>query len=262
MKPNLFRISMLPTISLQENTNLEQLLGLLDKNEKLIPNKWGNNERIKVDYKRNEILEKVLTKDIRFNEVFVYSNEKPIKYEGWFLTEKSYRAYLEFEFSKNMAPKYWKDFFYLSDNIANIVKPRFGVITMWSDEIKIDSYDSKALFYNMLESRSCSPGEFLPDGPLGVGLRTYFNEEIINLFGRKFLLNAPAYVEELEWGGIRIDLVKDPWNSEMECMFEAWIKVMDYLKKAEVFSHYIFRGEDVMAKIVTSEKWKDFVNSL
>lgn len=262
MKPNLFRISMLPTISLQEKTNLEQLLDLLDKNEKLIPNKWGNDERIKVDYKRSEIIEKVLTKDIRFNEVFVYKNEKHIKYEGWFLTEKSYRAYLEFQFSKNMSRKYWKEFFCLSDNIANIVKPRFGVTTMWSDEIKIDSYDSKASFYNMIESRSCSPGEFLPDGPLGVGLRTYFNKEMINLFGRKFLLNAPVYVEELEWGGIRMDLVKEPWNTEMECMFETWIKVMDYLKKAEVFSNYVFRGEDVMAKIVTTEKWKRFVDSL
>ncbi len=262
MKPNLFKITMFPNISLKEKDALEMLLDLFDKNEKLVPDKWGNSERVRINYDREEIVANVLTQNRRFDDIFIYRNKKTIKYNGWFTTPKSNRAFLSFDFDKSISDKYYKEYFELSDNLAHILKPRFGVTTIWSDEIELNDNNRKALFWNMFESRSVRPASFLPDGPVGVGLRTYFNEDMINLFGKEFLLNAPAYVEELEWGGIRIDLVKEPWNTEMELIFEEWIKVMDYLEEANVFSEYVFRGEDVMAKVITSDKWKDFVKSL
>lgn len=262
MKPNLFKITMFPHISLNEKDTLEKLLDLFDKNEKLVPDKWGNSERVRTNYNREEIVTNVLTQNRRFDDIFIYRNRKTIKYNGWFTTSKSNRAFLRFDFDKSMNSKYWEEYFELSDNLAQILKPRFGVTTIWSDEVELIDNNRQASFWNMLESRSVSPAKFLPEGPLGVGLRTYVNEEMINLFGKEFLLKAPAYVEELDWGGIKMDLVKEPWNTEMELIFEAWIKVMDYLKEANVFSEYIFRGEDVMAKVITSDKWKDFVENL
>lgn|GEM_PF-1031746 len=262
MKPNLFKITMSPTVSLKEKETLEMILDLFDKNEKLTPDKWGNSERVRIDYNREEIVKNILTSNRSFDDIFIYRNKKTIKYTGWISMSKSNKAFLKFDFDKSMNNKYWVDFFELSDKLAQIFKPRFGVTTIWSDEMELNDYNSEALFRKMLESRSSTPAKFLPEGPLGVGLRTYFNEEIINLFGREFLLKTPAYVEELEWGGIKMDLVKEPWNTEMELIFESWVKVMEYLKEANIFSEYIYRGEDVMAKVITSEKWKVFVKNL
>lgn len=261
MKPNLFRISMFPNVELKEQ-NLKELLNIFDEDDKITPEQWGNDERVRLKYDKEEIIDKVSSESNKFDYIFLYRNKKVIKYDCWFSTKKVNRSYLKVEFSKNMNKKHWEYFFDVSDSIARITKPRFGVTTMWSDEMLLKDDEEKAMFENMLMSRGPVPANFLSEGPLGVGLRTYFNEDIINLFGRDFLLNAPAYVEELDWGGIRMDLVEEPWNTEMDIVFESWIKVMDYLKEANVFSEYIYRGEDVMAKVVTSEKWKTFVNTL
>ena len=102
----------------------------------------------------------------------------------------------------------------------------------------------------------------LPDGPLGISMRTYLNEEMIELFGMDYLLELPAYVEKLEWGGLRIDLVKEPWNTEMDEIFEAWIKAMNYLKSAKVFSEYIYKGDGILANIITSDIWRKFLDDI
>lgn len=153
-----------------------------------------------------------------------------------------YRSYLRINFQKNLSKKYWKEFFDLSDELSNIVKPRFATACIWCDDLKIDDKD-KGKFQHMLHSRSVAPVSFLPDGPLGISIRTYLNQEMIELFGEDYLLKLPGYVEKLKWGGLRIDLVKEPWNSEMDEIFAAWIKAMNYLKSSKVFSEYIYKGE-------------------
>lgn len=261
MKPTEILLSMFPSISLKEEETIEELISLFD-DEIMIPDKYGYDERIRMKYNKRELIENILTGNSKFDYVFLHKTDKGIKYNGWFITKKSDRSYFKFRFSKNMNKKYFQYFFEKCDSIASIIKPRFGIATMWQDGIEINDDEMQGLNSCMYESTEPIPAKFLSEGPLGVGLRTYFNEDIINLFGRDFLLNAPAYVEELDWGGIRMDLVEEPWNTEMDIVFESWIKVMDYLKEANVFSEYIYRGEDVMAKVVTSEKWKTFVNTL
>ncbi|MBN1046989.1 hypothetical protein DVW08_16780 [Clostridium botulinum] len=261
MKADQIKITMFPTVNLQEQHNIKALIKVLTEERKLLPEKWGYDERIKINYDEEEMIKNILFRNEKFNNIFLYRNKKAIKYNCFFIAKKSYRSFFKLDFNKSLSKKYWEDFFKLSDEIASIIKPRFGTTVIWSNEVEIDE-DNKGIFQHMLKSRSEAPVSFLPDGPLGVSLRTYFNEEIINLFGREFLLNTPAYVKELKWGGIRIDLVKEPWNIDMKVMFDSWRKVMKYLNEANVFSEYIYNGEGYLGDIITTEKWKKFISQL
>lgn len=125
MKPNYFSISMYPTVAFNEEELLGRLLDVFESNEKFAPTHWGNSETVKVEYNRREILEKVIS-ERRVSEVHLY-RDKAVHYKGSFKVNWSHSSYLEFEFHKSIPKKLWSVFFELSDQIAEIVKPRYGV---------------------------------------------------------------------------------------------------------------------------------------
>ena len=53
------------------------------------------------------------------------------------------------------------------------------------------------------------PVRFLPSGPLGIGTRTYFSSHVLDMFDKELLVNSPAVVSELNWGGVCIDLLQN-----------------------------------------------------
>jgi hypothetical protein len=256
MEPNLILTSMFPSVSLQEKETLNQLLNVFELDKNFIPTKWGNNELIRLDYNQTEIMEKVLSKEKKFDEIYLYRT-KNIKYNGSFDTYLSSRSFLNFSFDKSMPQKYWDIFFYLTDQIAEIVKPRYGVThivwpspTPWTNE-----RERQHKFMNF-----CSgpiPVGFGPNGPSGVGMRTYFSGDVLKLFGREFLKNTPAVVTELEWGGIRIDLLEKPWEADIDMLLDSWIKVMNYLEPAKVLAVPCFNEDKRGVSFSANSAWKN-----
>ena len=129
MKPNYFTIAMYPTVSINQEEILGRLLDVFDSNEKFAPTHWGNSETVRVEYNREEILEKVIL-GRKVSEVHLY-RDKAVHYRGSFKVNWSHRSYLEFEFHKSIPKSLWSAFFELSDQIAEIVKPRFGRSSRW-----------------------------------------------------------------------------------------------------------------------------------
>lgn len=67
------------------------------------------------------------------------------------------------------------------------------------------------------------PVEFCPNGPLALGAKTYFGGRILDMFGKDLLLNSPGVVSELSWGGICIDLLKDPLSADSDTLLDNWL---------------------------------------
>ena len=61
MKPNNFTIAMYPTVAFNEEEILNRLLDVFESNEKFAPTHWRNCETVKVEYNRQEIIEKVIS---------------------------------------------------------------------------------------------------------------------------------------------------------------------------------------------------------
>ncbi|MES5939455.1 hypothetical protein QCI41_06460 [Bacillus cereus group sp. MG4] len=74
MKPNYFIIAMYPTVAFNEEEILNRLLDVFESNENFAPTHWGNCETVKVEYNRQEIIEKVIS-ERRVSEVHLYRDK-------------------------------------------------------------------------------------------------------------------------------------------------------------------------------------------
>lgn len=234
MKPNLFSISMFNSEPLKERDTLLKLLNIFEE-DKRNPTKWGYDERVRLDYDKDEVIERATSDKHDFSYIYLWRN-KDVKYMGHFNLELSSRAFLDFEFGKSMPQKYWQEFFEISHEIAEVVKPRIGIAHIFLPPTIPWKNDKERIQRYMNTCSQPTPVRLIEHGPMGVGMRTYFSGDIMELFGREFLLNAPAVVSELAWGGICIDLVDKPWEANISEILESWINVMNYLESAKVFA--------------------------
>jgi len=223
---------MFPSITFEEDKIL-RLLDVLESHDKFTPTHWGNSDLIKVAYSRSEIIKEL--KESRISQMCLYRKQS-IKYSADLDIYFNLRSYLSFEFNNSMPSEYWEYFFNLTDQIATIAQPRYGVShiiwpssTPWKNE-------RDRLHLWMDYAASPLPIDFIPNGPLGLGLRTYFSGEVLEMFGRDLLLSTPAIVKELEWGGIRIDLVERPWEADIDTILDQWLKSMKHLETANVIA--------------------------
>ncbi|MGG2017861.1 hypothetical protein [Bacillus sp. S10(2024)] len=259
MKPNYFSISMYPTVSFNEEEVLLRLLDVFESNEKFAPTHWGNCETVRVEYNREEIIEKVIS-ERRVSEIHLY-RDKSVNYRGSFKVNLSHGSFLNFEFHKSITQKFWPTFFMLSDQIAEIAKPRFGVAQICWPVPNPWNTERERLQKWMNISSLPIPVRFLPNGPLGIGARTYFGGHILDMFGRDLLLNSPAVISELNWGGICIDLLKNPLEADGDILLDSWLHVMKYLEPAQVMAIPSFHESRMVVTYSPNVAWKDYLKS-
>ncbi|UNL83216.1 hypothetical protein [Priestia koreensis] len=259
MKPDFFTIAMYPTVSFNQQESLGRLLDIFESNEKFTPMHWGNDETVRVEYNREEILEKVVL-ERRVSEVYLY-RDKSVQYTGRFQVNWSHRSFLELEFHKSIPQKFWSAFFEISDQIAETAKPCFGVSQIfWPLAYPWNSEHDQLQMWMEISSQPI-PVRFLPNGPLGVGARTYFSNYILEMFDKEFLLNSPAFVSQLDWGGIRIDLLDNLSDRDINTLLDRWLNVMDYLKSTQVMAIPSFDEDRMGVTFSPNAAWKKYLGN-
>lgn len=258
MKPDLFSITMYPTVSLNNEEILGQILDVFESNEKFAPSYWGNSELVKVEYNRSEIIDRV-TSDGSVSEIYLH-RDQTVKYSGSFEVNWNPRSFLKFDF-KSIPKKLWPTFLDLSDRIAEIVKPCYGVTHIfwpaaypWNTERERQHVWMDICAYPV-------PVRFLRNGPLGVGARTYFSGHILEMFNKDFLLNSPGVVTELNWGGICIDILGDSLETDNEKLLDHWLDVMKYLESSQVMAIPSFDEDRMGVSFSPSPTWEKYLNS-
>ncbi len=248
-------IDLFPTELLGSELNLNKLLDVFENRKEMAPTHWGTNERPRFKYDRAEILNKVINE--KETEIFLHRSKEP-KYTCYFdtLNINRFKNYFGIEFNISMKEKYWESVFKFSDEVSEIVKPRFGVSgIVWNRELEIRSERDKLLSLMIYTSQE-SPLDFPKYGPSGVGMKTYFGKEVIKLFTKELLMEVPAVVTESEWGGIRIDLSEKQWEDSPEEMFQTWIKVMEHLEKSKLLAIPNIK-ESGFIDFTPSDMWKN-----
>lgn len=258
MKPDLFTIAMYPMVSFNKEEILVQILDVFESNEKFAPTHWGNCETVRIEYNRSEMIEKVTSGSGMF-EIDLY-RDQTVKYSGSFIVNWSPRSSFRFQF-KSIPKKLWPTFLELSDRIAEIVKPCYGATHIfwpstypWSTERERQKIWMDLCAYPV-------PVRFLRNGPLGVGVRTYFSGHILDMFGRKFLHNSPGDITELNWGGICIDILNRPSETDNERFLDNWLNTTKYLESAQVMAIPSFDEDRMGVSFSPSTTWKDYLKS-
>ncbi|MEZ5119957.1 MAG: hypothetical protein R2686_08660 [Candidatus Nanopelagicales bacterium] len=122
-----------------------------------------------------------------------------------------------------------------------VLVPDISIVKFGKDAPHLDngqptwSTDSERLLHRV---NSCTPAysDYFRIGPRGLGTRTTFGPHYVEQFGRERLLSTPVHVTELEWGGIQLDLVEEPWNASEEDLVAAWERGMEHLAPAGIFA--------------------------
>jgi len=91
--------------------------------------------------------------------------------------------------------------FDLSDKLAEIVKPSYGITHIFRPTPNEMDIRDKKSFLLMDYCAQPTPIDFIQSGPAGVAMRTYFSGKVMDLFGEDFFKKAPSIVSKAEWGG-------------------------------------------------------------
>jgi uncharacterized protein YjbI with pentapeptide repeats len=86
--------------------------------------------------------------------------------------------------------------------------------------------------------------EFEDFGPRAVVARTWLGPHVAGLLGRERLSHLAAAgfdVEDMLWGGVRVDLVSPPWEADCATLAERQAQAMDLLCDSGVFGDYSHR---------------------
>ncbi|WP_458121868.1 hypothetical protein [Paenibacillus sp. Z6-24] len=259
--PNLFTIAMFPSVKLREIDLLNKLLDIFEQYENFIPTHWGNNELVRLDYNRNDILNIISAKDIGISELYLYRNQSYIEYSGRFNLDLSFRSFFEFDFKK-MATEYWHSFFEFSDQCAEILKPRYGIAHIfWPSVIPWETETERLQRWINFCSQP-APVNLGVSGPLGLSTRTYFGPDILTLIDQEILKNTPAIVNELKWGGICIDVAEKPLEVSKDDLLQKWDQAMNSFEENELFAVPKFNQKNCRSISFQANKiWENYIKS-
>lgn len=260
MKPELLSIAMFPGESFNTEESLGRLLDIFEANPKLFPTRWGNSEVVKVEYDRQEIIEKAASVG-RISELYLH-RDKAVKYSGMFDIHWNPRSFLKVDFHKSIPNKIIPALFEASDQIAQLVKPVYGVTHMFGPSVYPWGNDRERLQVWMDVCGYPIPVRFFPNGPLGIGVRTYFSGQILEMFGKDFLLSCPGEVRELEWGGVCIDVLKHPEEADGSALLDHWLTAMEYLQSSHVMAIPHFDDDRMGVSFSPNTIWKKYLNEV
>lgn len=256
--PNIFVISMYPSVNLKNEQVLNGLLNALEMFEVFTPTHWGHSELTRLSYDRELLLEKASNENK--SEIHIHRTTT-VDYTGYFNLNRSFSAFFQMKF-KSIPQHMWPQLFELSNYIAQEIQPRFGITHMfWPTEIPWQN--ERQRYHRWMNfSAQTAPVNFGTKGPLGLGNRTYLSHDVMDLFGEKVIQSAPVYVENLDWGGVFMDIVERPWEAAPDQVLDSWIKAMEHLQSTKILAIPEFNFNDKRTVTFNSNaRWREFVDN-
>ena len=235
-KPFEINIAMLGTNPLDNEAMFAELLDVLESYPEFAPSFWSLQERGKLPYNRDDILEKI--SGVKFgNYANVYlKRNKAAKYFG--SIDVGPKQYIEFEFDPKLNSKHYPALFEFTDKLVQIFKPDVASVHIdppiqagpWEAEHSLNV--AEVAYSNML-----GPVDYFKVGPKGLAMRTYFGPHYVKQFSQALLMSTPSTQTTLQpWGGVRLDLSETPWTLTEHELVENWQTAMAHLRPAKVFA--------------------------
>jgi hypothetical protein len=210
--------------------------------ERLTPTNWGPDERARNPYKREEILSTVSTMEGKFYMPGLVRRKAP-RYQAFFTASNSGLKKVNIDFGSALSKNDLRQVFELADSLADKLEPEYGFVHMiWRGKYKSGVYNSSGVISSeKLQECGLTPPT----------ARTWYGAHIIELIDKKRLGDAGIPFQETKWGGIRFDLVAEPWNSDIEVLSKSQTAVMKSLTPSGVMGNYT-----VWHRCKPGPKWK------
>lgn len=209
---------------------LDVLLSL----EPLTPETYGREQRGQLPFDRDT----VCAEDYRpSRELFLIRRKKTISYDLMLGFDRWPHLVMKFP-PKKIRAEDIRLIFSGADEMARAYEPDMGWVQFFGDYRWPSKEPEVAM--QILMDLGCSGhiSDYEEHGPGALGLRTYLGPYVVRQIGKKRLLSLPepCLVTEQDWGGIRVDLVEEPWRSDASTLRKIWQKAMEHLRPAEFFA--------------------------
>jgi hypothetical protein len=213
-----------------------QLAGVLDALEadpRLVPERFGPDEQHLKPYTRKAVLSRA--PKTRGREWFLMLvRAHPLALDGSIASTSGTKIQLGFT-SEDSADG-WRPVFELADEIARRTGPQLVAVTpRYQRRDPKEGEDAETIDW-IIESGDMYEPRLRQYGLLGLAPRTYLGSDVVELIGRERIEGLALPRQWFEGGGVRIDLVPEPWDAKAEDLARPWREAMAILRESEVFS--------------------------
>jgi hypothetical protein len=248
-----FGIYFFPGVPMFNRKILAELVGVFERSGPFKPEQWGANERARLPFDGQEVVDHMSRESPGLQQASFYRSGK-ISYEGSFTNAErpflSLRMQVAYDFSL------YRVFFALAEAIAVVVHPIYGTAhVFWPTQVPWQS-EIQRLHRWMHFCAMPTPKTFWRNGPLGLGLHTYFSGKVRDFLGESLLSAAPVFRAVLSWGGLRLDLIESDEEPKLEVLLPRWQKAMEFFLREAVIAQPVFHSERRTVEFTPAPKWK------
>ena len=241
-----------PEESLTRENGAIALLDALEADSRLTPTSWGLDEREHNAYDRAQA-ERGGAVAVESHGDLHVRRDRVIRYSGYFSFGTP--PFLTLDIGKGLASSRWPDVEKLADRVAAGLRVRFAILHAFRPSPFPWTNEEEKLQRWLALAAQPVPVRFRPNGPLGLGARTYFGGDILQMFGEDRLLGTPGLTTKLDWGGVRIDLGADTWSIGLPELAVGWKKAMDHLEPCGALAAPIFEDDKRTVEFQPSPAW-------
>jgi hypothetical protein len=227
-------IHFLTLVDFKETAYLKDLLEVFEKSKSFRPAKWKERDGYpKRPYNHNEIIQGIVENGEVYIPALYGGRNNP--YEMIFFIDSSRsetpskhlnEAFLRIKYPKIKSSMI--EIFEFSSALSEIFKPEVG-------SIQFTQIDMRELGW-MANMSNC---HIQKNGLGALGVRTWFGAHAASQVGLDRLKSCGAIFRETSWGGIELDLFKEPWLVEdFSSLVAAQKQAMSHLAPSGVFGDY------------------------
>lgn len=217
---------------------LRDLFTTLCSLEPFIPNFWGPFERKRFPFDIEEIASfvaknKTLYGNFLVSSVDLWRTRAP-RYEGYVLASDRSVNTINLVFSPAPAAKYLRSIYEAAQQLVDSVPTVFAYVhPAWIPSADLDKASATEL-YRFNWGSSITGVDLHERGLDSICARTWFGPMLVERIGRARLLGIEGATEQSR-GGIRIDLVPEPWSASFEDLRRQKEKAMEQLEPSGMF---------------------------
>jgi len=231
-EPKAIRLDMAGDRPFFRSDVLAPVLSALAAHKLFAPARWGLGEGADRPFNAEDVLRVAQGESSQFT--LQLERDERVKHST--LIRLSRRPGLTTELPPTTNVDDWRHLFELGDPLTESYRPDIAWAHVFSNLSTPVSNEAERTQLRIDASVVGSGTAYDDEGPGGLALRTYLGPRFVEQIGKELLLSAPAHVSELPWGGVRIDLVKEPWRATQEELHAVWLAVTEHLKPARFFS--------------------------